>query len=111
MCCPRFCARLRPSAVRVRTRSRSTSARPPSTAIISRPVLAPVSAHGSAKDRNCALASNREKVTGARADRRELNRMLGKLAPDDVVMVTRIRCSGCRPAARSCSSWLSRVCP
>src|SRR6267378_7848148 len=32
----------------------------------------------------------REKVTGARADRRELNRMLGKLAPDDVVTVTRI---------------------
>src|SRR6267378_5396396 len=32
----------------------------------------------------------REKVTGARADRRELNRMLAKLAPDDVVTVTRI---------------------
>ena len=32
----------------------------------------------------------REKVTGARADRRELNRMLGKLAPGDVVRVTRI---------------------
>jgi DNA invertase Pin-like site-specific DNA recombinase len=32
----------------------------------------------------------REKVTGARPDRRELNRMLGKLAPDDVVTVTRI---------------------
>jgi DNA invertase Pin-like site-specific DNA recombinase len=32
----------------------------------------------------------REKVTGARADRRELNRMLGKLTPGDVVMVTRI---------------------
>jgi DNA invertase Pin-like site-specific DNA recombinase len=32
----------------------------------------------------------REKVTGARADRRELNRMLGKLAPGDVVTVTRI---------------------
>ena len=32
----------------------------------------------------------REKVTGARADRRELNRMLGKLALGDVVMVTRI---------------------
>jgi DNA invertase Pin-like site-specific DNA recombinase len=32
----------------------------------------------------------REKVTGARADRRELTRMLGKLAPGDVVMVTRI---------------------
>src|SRR5271165_1409666 len=32
----------------------------------------------------------REKVTGARADRRELNRMLGKLAPGDMVTVTRI---------------------
>ena len=32
----------------------------------------------------------REKVTGARADRRELKRMLGKLAPGDVVTVTRI---------------------
>jgi DNA invertase Pin-like site-specific DNA recombinase len=32
----------------------------------------------------------REKVTGARADRRELNRMLGKLSAGDVVTVTRI---------------------
>jgi DNA invertase Pin-like site-specific DNA recombinase len=32
----------------------------------------------------------REKVTGARADRRELNRMLGNLGPGDVVTVTRI---------------------
>ena len=32
----------------------------------------------------------REKVTGARADRRELNRMLCKLVPGDVVTVTRI---------------------
>jgi DNA invertase Pin-like site-specific DNA recombinase len=32
----------------------------------------------------------REKVTGARADRRELNRMLGKLVPGDVVTVPRI---------------------
>jgi DNA invertase Pin-like site-specific DNA recombinase len=32
----------------------------------------------------------REKMTGARADRRELNRMLGKLAPGEVVTVTRI---------------------
>src|SRR6516164_7029258 len=32
----------------------------------------------------------REKATGARADRRELNRMLGKLGPGDVVTVTRI---------------------
>jgi DNA invertase Pin-like site-specific DNA recombinase len=32
----------------------------------------------------------REKVTGARADRRELNRMLTKLAPGNVVTVTRI---------------------
>jgi DNA invertase Pin-like site-specific DNA recombinase len=31
-----------------------------------------------------------EKVTGVRPDRRELNRMLGKLAPGDVVTVTRI---------------------
>ncbi len=72
MCCPRFCARLRPSAVRVRIRSRSTPAKPPNTAIINRPVLVPVSAHGSASDRNCALASticftmaNRSKVLRA----------------------------------------------
>src|ERR1700748_631223 len=32
----------------------------------------------------------REKAMGARADRRELNRMLNKLAPGDVVTVTRI---------------------
>src|ERR671928_1762840 len=32
----------------------------------------------------------REKVTGARADRRELLRMLDRLAPGDVVLVTRI---------------------
>jgi DNA invertase Pin-like site-specific DNA recombinase len=32
----------------------------------------------------------REKVTGARADRRELNRMRGKLTPGDIVTVTRI---------------------
>jgi DNA invertase Pin-like site-specific DNA recombinase len=33
---------------------------------------------------------------GARADRRELNRMLGKLAPGDVVTVTRIECMAAR---------------
>src|ERR1700750_3349763 len=32
----------------------------------------------------------REKVTGARADRRELNRILSKLTPGDVVTVTRM---------------------
>ena len=32
----------------------------------------------------------REKVTGARADRRELNKMLRKLGPGDVVTITRI---------------------
>ncbi len=37
-----------------------------------------------------AALGDREKVTGARADRRELNRMLAKLAPGDVVTVTRI---------------------
>jgi hypothetical protein len=56
MRCPRRCARLPPSAVRVRIRSRSTSAEPPSTANISRPVLVPVSVHGSASERNCAFA-------------------------------------------------------
>jgi DNA invertase Pin-like site-specific DNA recombinase len=38
----------------------------------------------------CGRNIYREKVTGARADRRELNRMLAKLAPGDVVTVTRI---------------------
>jgi hypothetical protein len=70
MRCPRFCARPPPWAVRVRIRSRSRSARPPNTAIINRPVLVPVSADGSAKDRNCALAStdaldDAEQVEGA----------------------------------------------
>ena len=72
MCWPRSLARARPSAVRVRIRSRSTSANPPRMAIISRPVLVDVSAHGSASDRNCAPAStmrltmaNRSKVERA----------------------------------------------
>jgi hypothetical protein len=39
-------ARFWPSAVRVRIRSRSMSAKPPRTASISRPVLVKVSAHG-----------------------------------------------------------------
>jgi hypothetical protein len=34
ICCPRFCARLRPSAVRVRIRSRSTSAKPRSCNVL-----------------------------------------------------------------------------
>jgi hypothetical protein len=76
MCFPRALARLLPSAVRVRIRSRSTSAKPPSTASISRLVLVPVSAHGSASERNCAFASamrltmpNRSKVLRARRHR------------------------------------------
>jgi hypothetical protein len=97
MCCPHFCARLRPSAVRVRIRSRSTSAEPPSAAIISRPVLVPVSARGSAKDRNCAFAStirlampNRSKVLRASPSMRvtvttspeaSLSSIRAKLAP------------------------------
>ena len=52
ICFPSALARLLPSAVRVRIRSRSTSASPPSTLSIKRPVLVPVSAHGSANDRN-----------------------------------------------------------
>ena len=60
------------SAVRVRIRSRSTSASPPRTAIIKRPVLVAVSAYGSASDLNCPPAStirltmaNRSKVLRA----------------------------------------------
>jgi hypothetical protein len=50
-------ARLLPSAVRVRTRSRCRSARPPRAASINRPVLVAVGVHGSARLRNCAPAS------------------------------------------------------
>jgi hypothetical protein len=57
MCWPRNLAWARPSPVRVRIKSRSTSASPPSTAIISRPLLVEVSAHGSARLRNCPPAS------------------------------------------------------
>ena len=70
-------ARLLPSAVRVRIRSRSTSASPPSTASIKRPMLLSVSTHGSANDRNYALESamrltmpNRSKVLRARRSMR-----------------------------------------
>ncbi len=52
MCCPRPLARSTPSAVLMRIRSRSTSAKPPKTSSIRRPVL--VSAHASASERNCA---------------------------------------------------------
>ena len=57
MAFPWALARLLPSAVWVRISSRSTSASPPSTASINRPVLLVLSAHCSAKDRNSALAS------------------------------------------------------
>jgi DNA invertase Pin-like site-specific DNA recombinase len=39
---------------------------------------------------SCGHFIYREKVTGARGDWRELNKMLGKVASGDVVMVTRI---------------------
>jgi hypothetical protein len=57
MRCPRSAPGCDPRAVRVRIRSRSTSVKPPNTAIINRPVLVAVSTHGSSSDRNCALAS------------------------------------------------------
>src|SRR6476660_7921840 len=44
----------------------------------------------------------REKVTGARADRRELLRMLDRLAPGDVVMVAHK--TGWRAARSTCSA-------
>jgi hypothetical protein len=97
MCLPWALARLRPSAVRVRIRSRSTSARPPRTASINRPVLLVLPAHGSAKDRNCALAStmrltDAKQIEGAVGDAvnarhrhhvagGELAEQPGKLAP------------------------------
>jgi hypothetical protein len=62
----------------MRIRSRSTSASPPRTAIISRPVLVAVSAHGSASDRNwppastiCLTIANRSKVECASRSIRE----------------------------------------
>ena len=60
----------------------------PASAPTGRPWTASLSsfANTDAQSRNIY----REKVTGASADRRELNRMLGKLAPGDVVTVTRI---------------------
>jgi DNA invertase Pin-like site-specific DNA recombinase len=53
----------------------------------------------------------REKVTGARPDRRELNRMLGKLASGDLVTVTRIDRLAAAPLTCSGSSsalWTQR---
>src|SRR6516225_5179332 len=50
-----------------RTAEGRSRAKPQGTASIKRPVLVPVSAHGSAKDRNCALASTmRLTITGHR---------------------------------------------
>jgi DNA invertase Pin-like site-specific DNA recombinase len=52
-----------------------------------RPLIASLSSFRAAGCSNRNIY--REKVTDARADRRELNRMLGKLGPSDVVTVTR----------------------
>jgi hypothetical protein len=57
MCFPRASMRLPPSAVRTLIRSPSAFGNPPSTASIECPMLVPVSADGSAKDRNCTFAS------------------------------------------------------
>jgi hypothetical protein len=83
MCCPCALARLRPSAVRARIKSRSTSASPPRTAIISCLVLVVVLAHGSASVRNCPPAStmrltiaNRSKVEKA-VDARDRHHVTG----------------------------------
>ena len=57
----------------------------------SAPTGRPLTPSSTSSARGCSTRNiYREKVTGARADRRELNRMLGKLAPGDVVTVTRI---------------------
>jgi hypothetical protein len=86
------------SAVRVRIRSRSTSAKPPRTAITSRPVLVPVSAHGSARERNCALAAydlldDGESVEGAArkaVDARDDNRVAGRNALQHLEKLTSV---------------------
>jgi hypothetical protein len=52
--CPRALAGSRPSPVRARINSRSSSAKPPSTVSINRPCAVVVSAHTSARDRNSA---------------------------------------------------------
>jgi DNA invertase Pin-like site-specific DNA recombinase len=69
---------------------RNSPAKPPSR-------LARVSTYGQTLDAQLeqlrAAGSTkiyREKVTGARADRRELLKLLAAIAPGDVVMVTRI---------------------
>ena len=61
--------------------------KPPSTASIKRPVLVPVSAPGSASDRNCALApticltmANRSKVLRARRSMRASHHVAGREA-------------------------------
>src|SRR5580704_13956415 len=53
--CPRATARARPSPVRARIRSRSNSARPPSTVNIKRPCDVVVSAHASPSERKPAF--------------------------------------------------------
>jgi hypothetical protein len=65
-------------------------AKPPSTASIKRPVLLVLSADGSAKDRNCALAStmrltmaNRSKVLRARRSIRVTAGLADVVAPFD----------------------------
>ena len=92
MAFPWALARLLPSAVRVRIRSRSTSASPPSTANINRPVLLVLSAHGSAKDLNGALAStirltmlNRSNVLRKPVDPRHRHHVAGAEFPEHLV--------------------------
>ena len=80
---------------------------PPSTPSIKRPVLVPVSAHGSAKDRNCALAStmrltmpNRSKVLRAsRSIRVTVTTSPGASLPSILLSSRRSpsrgRCCGC----------------
>ena len=60
----------------------------PASAPTGRPSTASLSSF--ARPDAAAGTSTGEKVTGARADRRELLKMLNKLAPGDVVTVTRI---------------------
>ena len=92
MAFPWALARLLRSAVRVRIRSRSTSARPPSTTSINRRVLLVLSVRGPAKDRNCALVStirftmlNRSNVLRKPVDPRHRHHVAGAEFPEHLV--------------------------
>jgi hypothetical protein len=100
-------------------------ASPPNTAIISRPVLVPVSAHGSASERNCGLASTicltmaqrccarrrSMRVTVTTSPGARVSSILRSWRRSLCAPVTFSRKILVQPTPRSCSGWASSVCP